>query len=201
MYNNDNFDQNILNTILSKSYDYFMNNFYDSLYKFLPCQKDKDLSDKINKLSWTNLSHFIQKNANLYECTIQKIVNCFHNFEKTKIPSEKFFIYRDLVEISKKIPCHETIKYFNKEKNKEVLLNPIILYGIIKSKPNLLFSDVNFVQYFIQERSSEIEEFFDDQLPSYISYIQNLNYTNLYDINEDEFTIKCNEITLSEKKQ
>ena len=199
--NNDNFDQNILNTILSKSYDYFMNNFYDSLYKFLPCQKDKDLSDKINKLSWTNLSHFIQKNANLYECTIQKIVNCFHNFEKTKIPSEKFFIYRDLVEISKKIPCHETIKYFNKEKNKEVLLNPIILYGIIKSKPNLLFSDVNFVQYFIQERSSEIEEFFDDQLPSYISYIQNLNYTNLYDINEDEFTIKCNEITLLEKKQ
>ena len=200
--NNDNFDQNILNTILSKSYDYFMNNFYDSLYKFLPSQKDKDLSDKINKLSWTNLSHFVQKNANLYECTIQKIVKCFHNFEKSKIPSEKFFTYRDLVEISKKIPCHETIKFVNKENNKEVLLNPIILYGIIKSKPELLVSDVNFVQYFIQERSAEIQEFFDVQLPSYISYIQNLNNTNLYgNINEDEFAIKCNEISLLEKKQ
>ena len=200
--NMDNFDQNILNSILSKSYDYFMNNFYDSLYKYLPCQKDKNLSDKINKLSWTNLSHFVQKNANLYECTIQKIVNCFHNLEKSKIPSEKFFTYRDLVEISKKIPCHETIKYFNKEKNKEVLLNPIILYGIIKSKPKLLVSDVYFVQYFIQEKSGEIEEFFDDQLPSYILYIQSLNHTNLYgNINEDEFKIKCNEITLLDKKE
>ena len=200
--NMDNFDQNILNSILSKSYDYFMNSFYDSLYKYLPCQKDKNLSDKINKLSWTNLSHFVQKNANLYECTIKKIVNCFHNLEKSKIPSEKFFTYRDLVEISKKIPCHETIKYFNKEKNKEVLLNPIILYGIIKSKPKYLVSDVYFVQYFIQEKSGEIEEFFDDQLPSYILYIQSLNQTNLYgNINEDEFTIKCNEITLLDKKE
>jgi len=198
--NINNLDQSIINTILSKSYDYFMNNFYDSVYKYLPCEKDNNLSGKINKLSWTNLSHYVQNNANLYECIIQKIVNGFHNFEKSKIPSEKFFTYRDLVEISKKIPCHETIKYFNKEKNKEILLNPIILYGIIKSKPKYLVSDVNFVHYFIQEKSGEIEEFFDVQLPSYISYILNLNHTNLYNINEDEFTIKCNEISLLDKK-
>ena len=198
--NINNLDQSIINTILSKSYDYFMNNFYDSVYKYLPCEKDNNLSGKINKLSWTNLSHYVQNNANLYECIIQKIVNGFHNFEKSKIPSEKFFTYRDLVEISKKIPCHEAIKYFNKEKNKEILLNPIILYGIIKSKPKYLVSDVNFVHYFIQEKSGEIEEFFDVQLPSYISYILNLNHTNLYNINEDEFTIKCNEISLLDKK-
>ena len=198
--NINNLDQSIINTILSKSYDYFMNNFYDSVYKYLPCEKDNNLSGKINKLSWTNLSHYVQNNANLYECIIQKIVNGFHNFEKSKIPSEKFFTYRDLVEISKKIQCHETIKFFNKEKNKEILLNPIILYGIIKSKPKYLVSDVNFVHYFIQEKSGEIEEFFDVQLPSYISYILNLNHTNLYNINEDEFTIKCNEISLLDKK-
>lgn len=198
----DNLDRNNISKVISKLYDYLMNYLYDPIYKYLPSQQDKELSIKINKLSWTKLNNFVVVNANLYECEIQRIVDCFNNLENTKIPSEKYFCFKEIIEISKNIPCHEKINYLNKKLGKEILLNPIILYGLIKSKPKKIISDIRYVNCFIQEKNTEIEDYFNTQLPSYISYIQELNHKNLYgNISEDEFTIKCNEITLNEDKK
>ena len=88
---------------------------------FYQVKKDKELSEKANKLSWTKLSNFIKTDENIYQCTIQRIIHSFIRFEKSKIPSEKFFFFKEIVEISQIFPCKEKIKFFNKVKNKEVL--------------------------------------------------------------------------------
>ena len=60
-----------------KIYNYFLTYLYDSIYKFLPSQKDKELRAKTYKLSWTKLSNFIKTNEKVYECTIQRIIHSF----------------------------------------------------------------------------------------------------------------------------
>ena len=187
----DNLVKANVNKIMSKLYDYFLNYLYDAIYKYLPSSKDKEISLKINKLSWTKLSHYIHFNSNLYECLIQRIVDCFNRFEKAKIPSEKYFRFKEIIEISKIIPCKEKINY--KYINNEIVLNPIILYGIIKSKPKTIFSDMKYIVYFIQEKNKEIEHYFELLLPSYLLYIKQLTHENLYgNISKDEFNLNCN---------
>jgi hypothetical protein len=189
----DNYDKTIINNIMSKIYNYFLNYLYDSIYSFLPSQKDKEFNMKTNRLTWTKLSNFIKTNANLYECIIQRIIQSFIRLEKSKIPSEKYFFFKEIVEISQIFPCEEKIKYFNKIKEKEVLLDPIILYGIIKAKPNNIISDIKYVHYFIQDKNNLVEEYFDLLLPSYILYINELDHTYLYGVNQDTFTVNCNQ--------
>jgi hypothetical protein len=189
----DNYDKTIINNIMSKIYNYFLNYLYDSIYSFLPSQKDKEFNMKTNRLIWTKLSNFIKTNANLYECIIQRIIQSFIRLEKSKIPSEKYFFFKEIVEISQIFPCEEKIKYFNKIKEKEVLLDSIILYGIIKAKPNNIISDIKYVHYFIQDKNNLVEEYFDLLLPSYILYINELDHTYLYGVNQDTFTVNCNQ--------
>ena len=190
----DNSDKIALNNIMSKIYNYFLSYLYDSLYKFLPSQKDREFSEKANKLSWTKLSNFIKTNENIYECTIQRIIHSFIRFEKSKIPSEKFFFFKEIVEISQIFPCKEKIKYFNKTNNKEVLLDPIVLYGIIQAKPKNIISDIRYVHFFIQDKNNLVEEYFDIILPSYISYINEIDHNHLYGVNKNEFNDYCKQI-------
>lgn len=189
----ENLDKSLINNIMSKIYNYFLNYLYDSIYKYLPSQTENDLYTKMSKLAWTKLCNFVRVNGDIYECAIERIVNILNSLEKSKIPSQKFFFYKEIEEICENIPCKETIKYFNKTLNKEVFLNPIILYGIIKAKPKYIISDVKYVQYFIQEKNNDVEEYFDVLLPSYILYIKELDHNHLYDINEDQYTIQCNQ--------
>ena len=192
----DNDDKTHVNKIVSKLYDYFLNYLYDSIYKYLPSSKDEEISLKIKKLAWTKLSHYILFNSNIYECLIQRIVDCFNRFEKAKIPSEKYFRFKEIIEISKIIPCKEKINY--KYINNEIVLNPIILYGIIKSQPKTIISDMKYIVYFIQEKNKEIEYFFEFLFPSYLLYIKQLTHENLYgNISEDEFTLNCNNSILN----
>ena len=189
----DNHDKSNANKIISKIYDYFLNTLYNSIYNYLPSQKDKEITSKINQLSWTKLNNFIISNSNLYESLIHSIVDCFNRFEKSKIPSEKFFRFKEILEIAKNIPCKERINYLYKNKNKEVSLNPIIVYGIIKAKPKYIYSDIKYVLYFIQKKEKEIEEYFEYLLPSYILYIKEITHNSLYgNISKEEFDLKCN---------
>ena len=197
----DNQEKSSINKIISKLYDYFLNYLYDSIYKYIPSIKDKEIYTKIKRLSWTKLSHFILENSNIYECLIQKIVDCFIRFEKLKTPSEKYFSFKEIIEISNNIPCKEIINFKYKSKNKEInlTLNPLILYGIIKAKPKTIVSDIKYILHFIQEKNKEIEEYFDYLLPSYLLYIKELNNNNLHgNVTKDEFTIKCNDKSLFE---
>ena len=146
------------------------------------------------------MSHLIPVNSNIYECFVQRIVDSFIKFEKSKTPSEKYFSFKEIIEISNNIACKETINFKYKSKNKEInlILNPIILYGIIKAKPKTIVSDIKYILHFIQDKSKEIEEYFDFLLPSYLLYIKDLNNSHLHgNITKDEFTLKCNEAFLN----
>ena len=189
----ESFDKSLINKIMTKIYIYFLNYLYDSIYKYLPSQTEIDLYTKMRKLAWTKLSNFVRVNGDIYECAIERIINIFNSLEKSKIPSEKFFLYKDIEEICENIPCKEKIKFFNKTLNKEIFLKPIILYGIIKAKPKYIISDVKYVQYFIQEKNKDVEKYFDILLPSYILYIKELDHNHLYNINEDQYIVQCNQ--------
>ena len=77
-------------------------------------------------------------------------------------------------------------------------MNPIILYGIIKSQPKTIISDMKYIVYFIQEKNKEIEYFFEFLFPSYLLYIKQLTHENLYgNISEDEFILNCNNSILN----
>ena len=194
----DNYEKIDEKKIISKLYDYFLNYLYNSIYKYSPSTKDKELYSQINKLSWTKLSHFIELNSNIYEFLIERIVDCLYKFEQSRIPSEKYFLFKEILEISEIIHCKEKINY--KYKNNEIVLKPIILYGIIKSKPKKIISDMKYIVLFIQEKNKEIEQYFESLLPAYLSYIKEITHENLYgNISKDEFINNCNNIILNMK--
>ena len=73
---------------------------------------------------------------------------------------------------------------------------PILNYTFVKAQPTRIYSNAKFMEIYIGERKSQNEGSKLAQLLSICSYINNLDYSQLLDVTEEEFNKKCNESTL-----
>ena len=182
------------NTLISRRidviYDFVISNIYNLIYRYLPSDKDKNFKNKCKMLSWTNITNFIKNNAKLFGNLAIRIGDCFKRLAKRQTPFEKYLCLKEICEYLKNIPCDAKIKYIL-ENNSVLLLNPVLIYGIIKAENATFISDIKFIRMFNLEKNTTNEKMLDDLINGYINYILDISHEDLIDVEEEEFKLKC----------
>jgi uncharacterized protein YrrD len=92
---------------MPKINNYYLSYLYYSINNILQSQKNKILNIKVNKVSWIKIGNFIKNNEN--ESIIERIIYSFVRFEKSKIPSEKYIFFKEIIDISLIFSCKQKI--------------------------------------------------------------------------------------------
>ena len=69
---------------------------------------------------------------------------------------------------------------------------PILTYVLIKSQPLTLFSNIKYMELYIKE-TTNIEGSYLLQMLAVYDYINELKYSKLFNVTEEEFNSKCKE--------
>ena len=89
------------------------------------------------------------------------------------------------------IKCKNEINYNNKKFNITYYLNPILIYSIIKSKLENFYSDIRYIEIFMDEKDKE--KIYIEEIKNHILYIIEMTYKDLYgNISEEDYNKKCN---------
>ena len=76
-------------SILTKINKKIIGEIYTQFKKYLPNEKDNELSLKTQSLSWTDINNFINDEYHLYDCIVSFIIKCLQKFENKKISNFK----------------------------------------------------------------------------------------------------------------
>lgn len=192
LYNNKYSKQDIPN-ILKKLKKIILNGLYDNIYKnYLPYSNDNLLLKKTKILAWTNLSNFTNEPLILQQSLIPPIVECFKKLQRKKTPREKLRYLLKVNDILLTIHCNKELNYIDKSLNMTHSLNPILLYSLIQAQPQNLYSDMRYIEIFMNEKDKE--KIYIEEIKNHISFIIELSYKDLYgNITEEDYNKNCKE--------
>ena len=185
----NNFTNEEFTIIKEKIYDFVFTKLYDKLYPALPSNIDLVILKNSFKLSWIEPKHLI-KNGNNYnfDIFIGDIKQFFNEFENEKSPMKKLEILNKIYQtISKIIDFNE----WESERGTDDLII-ILIYIFVKINPKKIHSDLEYIKLFIQE----INGAQDNQvtlLNTVCEIIKNFNYTNLFEVKEEDYNKNCKE--------
>ena len=181
-------------SILAKTNKRIINSLYDLFKDYLPNEKDNELYLKTKMLSWSNINHFINDDYHLYDTFILFSVDCLKKFENKKNIWGKITSFRQIKNIFSDIQNIEKIKYNTESKKGSIYLNPLMIYSIIKSQPKYFASDIKFIETFIDlDEKNKFENLeLIEELKCYMSYILDIKYKYLNNIDEAEYNALCN---------
>ena len=181
--------------IIFKTNKRIISGLYILFKNYFPNDKDNDLYQKTKSLSWTDINHFINDKYHLYDTIFLFIVNCLKKFQNKKTVSGKITCIQQIKNILSNVHNISKIKYSSESFTCNYYLNPLLIYGIIKSQPKSFFLDIKFIETFID---IDLKNKFDytlliEELKCYLNYILDLNYNNLNgNITIEEYNNLCN---------
>ena len=183
--------------INEKIYDYVMSKIYDKIYPKECSERDMKIFQSGIKLSWTEPKHFIKSKRELvFGSFLNDVDNLFKLMDLEKSPRKK------LLNVSKIFESITFLLQFNgKEGNLGLdVLFPIINYSIVKSPQFRLYSNIKFIKLYIGKKNEreknqivKINLAQTAQLCLACKFIEKIKYTDLNDINYNDFEIKCKE--------
>ena len=190
---NDIYSKQDIPNILKKLKKIILNGLYDNIYKnYLPYSNDNLLYKKTKMLSWTNLSNFTNEPLILQQSLIPPIVECFKKLHRKKTPRKKLWYLLKINDILLTIHCEKEINYVDKNINITQPLNPILLYSIIQTQPQNLYSDMRYIEIFMNEK--EKEKIYIEEIKNHISFIIEVSYKDLCgNITEEDYNKNCKE--------
>ena len=182
-------------SILTKINKKIIGEIYTQFKKYLPNEKDNELSLKTQSLSWTDINNFINDEYHLYDCIVSFIIKCLQKFENKKNVSGKINCIQKIKNILINIKNISTIKVGN------FYLNPLLVYGIIKANLKYFASDIKFIETFIdlddKDKINNISLI--EELKCYINYVLDINYNSLIgNITLEEYKNKCDKCIIIE---
>ena len=182
-----NYKEEELQIIKDKLYDYIMNKLYDKLYPKSPDKSDLSILNNCIKLSWTEPKHFIEKaKDNNYDIFMDDIKQLFDKLIKEKSPRKKLLIISEIFQNIYKI-----IKFNDEEGNSGADDNlNLLLYIFVKSQPNFINTDINYIQLF-NKKQNGIEENQLFQLLSACNIMKDFKLEYLTGVKEEEYNQKC----------
>ena len=177
----DEFD----NLYQEKIKDYIMNKIYEKIYPPEPHQKDSKIFKISIMLSWVEPQLIVDKEY-IYDNILPDILNQFNQINIVKTPYKKQKCIREIFNL-----IHSLIR-FNDE-NKTMIgsddVTPVLNYAFIKAHPFRIYTDLEFVKAFLDEKEG-IGAYDINQLES--AYTLLLSYTHeSFKLNKEEYTRRC----------
>jgi hypothetical protein len=158
----------------------------ESIYKLVfpksPTKNDIFFCYKTKTLDWITQKNLGINNIELYDFTYPELI--IKKFDESKSLKEKLNYIKSINDYI------NNIFKFNRGKAGNIgqdELTPVLQYIIVKSQPERIVSNINFLKCFLShEESLEDKGFYISQIDSAIAFILSLNHIQL-DMNEEEF--------------
>ena len=175
-----------LKQIQSEMENFIHKNLYIKLYNEKANEMDNQIFKKCSSLNWILPKNLIKNyKINLNENLLKLCIQFVNNFEYENCPNNKLENLNNIIKI-----CENLIDLYGYEKE-ENLFN-IILYVIIKSMPKRLFSNVRYVNLFLNKKL--IDDSIDDVqkiMNNLTSQILDLKFENFFNVEKEEFEKNC----------
>ena len=177
-----------LNLIYNKVYDYVWVKIYKKLYPKQPDIMDTSLQKKFNIYSWIEPFHLIKENHNYnFELILPKIIDYFNYINIEKSPRKKIMNMNLIFE------SINTLLEFNQNNINIGVDNqmPLLNYIFIKAKPKNIFTNCEFMELYIGDKIRKKEGNYLIQLKSIRDFTLNLTHNKLFNLTVEEFNKNC----------
>ena len=184
-----------LKLINNKIYDYVMTKIYDKIYPIEPYEIDNKIFQQSIRLSWTLPDHFIKSKRKLiFGSFLSDVIKYFKLIDIEKSPRKK------MVNVTEIFNSIGFLLKFNGAGNDTGVDDqlPILNYAFVKAQPLRMHSNVRLMELYIGDKKNKIEGSQLTQLSSICDYISDIKYTDLNDVDSEEYIKKCNEATAKE---
>ena len=164
---------------------YILCKIYDKIYSQIPNKEDLELYQKTILLSWVEPEHLKQKKIYFDNC-LPLTKKYFTELNSEKSPSGKFEAIKKIFDTINNVLKFNKVGQFSTDD-----IAPICEYALIKARPEMLSSNLKFLNLFISEKSSELRKMHFDFLKFCMNNIININYTKFEGVTEQEYEEKC----------
>ena len=181
-------DENELNELNNKIYDYVMEKIYEKIYPIEPDPNDYQIFRKCVLLSWIEPKHLIAKKTNyVFDSFLPDVIEFFGKMDKEKSPRIKF-IY-----MNKIFKAINDVLRFNGGDGQVGVDDqmPILNYAFIKARPQHISSNCIFMNLFIGKNRNRFEGNILTQLSGICEHVIKLDSDHLHGVSKEEFDKKC----------
>ena len=179
-------NENNINSIYNKIYDYIMEKLYDKIFPDV-LTNDIDILQNCIKHKWIDFQNLNKDNKNyIFDNYLPDSINYLKQFEKEKSPRKKLLHLNDLFN------CIYNLGKFNNDKvdgadDEMFLLN----YTFIKAIPERIYSNCKYTELFLGEKRSGIEGSQLTKLLSICEKTQHLKFEDFDNISENDYYLNC----------
>ena len=180
-------NENELNIINNKIYDYVMKRIHDKIYPKEKTGVDINIFKKTCQLGWVEPENIIKDKIHYdFEFVLPDINNYFSLITSEKSPRMK------ISNLSKIFTSINRLLKFTKG---DVPIGvddqmPLLIYCFIKSRPWGIFTDCNFMKLYIGNKKNKSEDNELSQLSSICDFIEQSKYDSFINVTEAEFNEK-----------
>ena len=180
-------NENELNIINDKIYDYVMSRIYDKIYPKVRNILDVEIFENTCKLSWIEPENIIKEKIHYdFDFVLPDINKYFNLIRNEKSPRKKLINLNNIF-----VSITKLIKFAKGDVS--IGLDdqiPLLTYCFIKSKPWGIYTDCSFMQLYIGNKKNKSEDNQLTQLLSNIDFIKKVKYSSLYNVSESEYNEK-----------
>ena len=180
-------NENELNIINGKIYDYVMKRIHDKIYPKEKSILDVNIFKKACQLSWIEAENIIKDKTHYdFDFVLPDINNYFSRITSEKSPRMK------IINLSNIFTSINRLLKFTKG---DVPIGvddqmPLLIYCFIKSRPWGIFTDCNFMKLYIGNKKNKAEDNELSQLSSICDFIEQSKYNSFINVTESEFNEK-----------
>ena len=176
-----------LDLLVSKIYDYIMEQIYNKIFPPEPDPLDNMIYLNCKKAEWIEPKHLLKENDDfILSNFISDVSYYIDKMMKQKCPTKKYFY---MEEIFKSI---YNLSIFNGKKLEGVDEEMQALnFALIKAKPKKINSNCEYMQLFLRDKKGKREDNHLTQMFLISSQIAKLNHTFLINVTEEQYYEKC----------
>lgn len=186
------FNKGELEKINLKIRNYIMEKLYERIFPRASDILDNKIYLNSLKLSWTEPKHYLKKeiigiNNNNFDFKrfVSEMKILIMNVEKEKVPLKKVELIYNIIEIMDKCFTNRKISY-----GQDFFKN-LLIYTIVKAKPNWLHSNCLFIKVFIENHTNKTGESMLEILNDACNFFNDISHKSLLNVQEKEFNEKC----------
>ena len=180
-------NENELNIINDKIYDYVFSRIYDKIYPKDREDMDSKILQKACKLTWIEPENIIKDNVQYdFDFVLPDINNYFNQIRNEKSPRKKIINLNNIY-----LSINRLLKFTKGDVPIGVDDQiPLLTYCFIKSRPWGIFTDMNFMKLYIGNKKNKNEDNQLSQLFSICDFIEHSDFNSFYNVNKNEYEEK-----------
>ena len=180
-------NENNLNDIYNKIYDYIMERLYDKLFPKEPNIRDTSIKNNCKNIIWVEPSNIIKSNKNyVMESFLPDAIDYFKNICEEKSPRKKILNLKEVFN------CIFNIGKLNGVKIEGVDDEmPFLNYIFIKAKPENIYNNCKYIELFLGEKKNQIEGQKLTELLGICEKLEKFKFEDLNNITTSEYEENC----------